>query len=190
MTGDEDTGGMASEPWEHIYSDERHALRASILMYEAARTMTDVERAAFFGLPQGCRMREGAKIISPENLKIGEYCWIGEGAILDASGHLEIGSHTSIGLSVFVWTHDSHRMNTRGDNRPDQNHMIKRTPTKIGNNCFIGGPSVIMPGVTIGDRCVIAPMSMVRKDLPDGAVFAPYVELTKDVERIKRHLNL
>ena len=49
-------------------------------------SMTDVERAKFLGLPKGCRIRENAKIISQENLKIGNNVWIGESAILDASG--------------------------------------------------------------------------------------------------------
>lgn len=98
----------------HAFLDPRTELRSSILSYESTRFMTDVERAKYFGLPEGCRIRDGAKIISPEKLTIGEFCWIGEGAILDASGGLEIGSHTSIGLSVFVWTHDSHKLNISG----------------------------------------------------------------------------
>ena len=34
------------------------------------QNMSDVERATFFGLPDGCRIRENAKIISKENLNI------------------------------------------------------------------------------------------------------------------------
>jgi acetyltransferase-like isoleucine patch superfamily enzyme len=172
------------------FFDARTDIRAQILNYEAARTMSDVERARFFGLPEGCRMREGAKIISPEKLLIGANCWIGENAILDASGGLEIGEHTSIGLSVFVWTHDSHKMNIRGENQRENNHRIKRRPTKIGSRVFLAGPSVIMPGVTVGDGCVIAPMSLVNEDLPDGTVYKPYANLLRDVQDIKTHLGL
>jgi acetyltransferase-like isoleucine patch superfamily enzyme len=152
-------------PWE---------IRKQILDYQATACMSDVERAAYFGLPKGCRMREGAKIISPQNLKIGEDCWIGEGAVLDASGGLEIGANTSIGLGVFLWTHDSHKNNIRGENTRDASHKIKRAPTKIGSNCFISGPTVVMPGVTVGDKCIIAPMSVVYEDLPDRTVYKPY----------------
>ena len=42
-------------------------LRVQILKYFASSTMTDVERAKLFGLPENCRMREGAKIISPSS---------------------------------------------------------------------------------------------------------------------------
>jgi acetyltransferase-like isoleucine patch superfamily enzyme len=171
--------------FDEPFFEKRQDLRSMILKYEAARTMSDVERARFFNLPNGCRMREGAKIISPENLKIGEHCWIGEGAILDASGGLDIGDHTSIGLNVFLWTHDSHQMNIRGQNQRENNHRIKRRPTKIGSRCFIAGPSVVMPGVTIGEGCIIAPMSLVDRDLEPRTVFKPYADILKDIEAIK-----
>lgn len=170
----------------NLKSEDRHSkLRPEILQRIASSIMTDDERAEFYGLPTGCRMREGAKIISRENLVIGEHCWIGEGAMLDASGGLEIGSHTSIGLNVMLWTHDSHKLNLRGQNTPDKQNQIKRKRTKIGSNCFIGGPSVVMPGVTIGNSCIIAPGSILYKDLPDRTVFQPYKELLSGLDKIE-----
>ena len=135
---------LEETPWE---------IRRQILMYQASECMSDVERAQFLGLPEGCRMRERAKIISPENLVIGKNCWIGEGAILDASGGLKIGENCSIGLGVYLWTHDSFKLNLRGKNTREHSSRILRKRTKIGSNCFIGGPAVVMPGVTIGDKC-------------------------------------
>lgn len=42
----------------------------------------------------------------------------------------------------------------------------------IGNNDWIGGNSVICPGVTIGDNVVIGAGSVVTKDIPDWSVAA------------------
>lgn len=165
--------------------DRNNALREDILKRIAGSILTDDERASFWGLPEGCRMREGAKIISPENLVIGKYCWIGEGAILDASGGLEIGEQTSIGLNVMLWTHDSHKLNIRGENSPESSHKIKRLKTKIGSNCFIAGPSVIMPGVSIGNKCIVGPGSVVYEDLPDKTIYQPYREMVDSLEKIK-----
>lgn len=162
-------------PWE---------TREQILRYQASQCMSDTERAQFFGLPTGSRMRERAKILSPENLKLGKNCWIGEGAILDASGGLEIGEDTSIGLNVMLWTHDSHPLNIAGKNLSEHKARILRKPTRIGSRCFIGGPSVVMPGVTIGDQCVIAPMSVVYADLPDKTVYRPYENFLNEKARI------
>lgn len=171
---------------QRLHDDISLELREQILLYHSTATLADSERAAVLGLPSGCRIREGAKIIAPDQLTIGENCWIGENAILDASGHLEIGKSTSIGLSVFVWTHDSHLMNKQSKNTKDDNKLIIRKKTIIGDNCFIAGHSVIMPGVTIGNHCIIGPMSVVYKDLPDHSVYAPYRDMYKLIGENKK----
>jgi acetyltransferase-like isoleucine patch superfamily enzyme len=169
-------------------------LRPEILSRVLGQLLTDDERSVLFGLPEGCRIREGAKIISPEKLKIGENCWIGENAILDASGGLEIGSHTSIGLSVFIWSHTSHLTNLSMRNEM-ASELIQRKPTKIGNGCFIAGPSVILPGVTIGDKVLVRPFSTVEKDVPsrslvDATGIKESVFTEDRIQRmIRKHLN-
>lgn len=151
--------------------ERNQKLRAQILQYFISSVMTDDERAELLGLPTGCRIREGAKIISRENFDCGEFVWIGEGAVLDASGGLTIGEHTSIGLYVLVWSHTSYLANVTFNNFIGS-PLIERKPTKIGKGCFIAGHSVIYPGVTIGDRVVVLPMSVVTKNVPDNCIVA------------------
>lgn len=43
-------------------------------------------------------------------------------------------------------------------------------PVNIGNNVWIGGRSVINPGVTIGDNAVVASGAVVTKDVPANVV--------------------
>ncbi len=43
-------------------------------------------------------------------------------------------------------------------------------PVTIGNNVWIGGDTVINPGVTIGDNTVIGAGSVVTKEIPSGVV--------------------
>lgn len=43
-------------------------------------------------------------------------------------------------------------------------------PVKIGDNVWIGGRSVINPGVTVGNNVVIASGSVVTKDVPDNVI--------------------
>lgn len=43
-------------------------------------------------------------------------------------------------------------------------------PVAVGNNVFIGINNIIMPGVTIGDDCIVAAGSVVTRDVPSGMV--------------------
>lgn len=165
-----------------LFKNEKrnNELRNDILKRFISGVMTDDERAEIFGLPEGCRMREGSKIISPENFICGKYVWIGENAILDASGGLEVGDHTSVGLSVFIWSHTSHLVNLSMNNII-KSPLIQKNKTKIGSGCFIGGPSVIYSGVTVGDKVVILPMSVVTKDIQSNTIVggSPAKEIRK-----------
>jgi acetyltransferase-like isoleucine patch superfamily enzyme len=164
---------------------ELRATRSQILRYRTADLMNDRERAAFFGLPQGCRMRENAKIISPDQLKCGKNVWIGEGAVLDASGGLEIGDNSQIGLGVMLWSHSSHRQALKGETGTSRAEVVRRA-TRIGSNCFIAGPSAVGPGVTIGDGVIVSPLSFVDRDLPDGAVYSNNKERARLESRVDK----
>jgi acetyltransferase-like isoleucine patch superfamily enzyme len=168
-------------------------LRNQILTYHMTDVLTDHERARFLGLPEGCRIRERAKILAREKLFLGQHVWIGEGAVLDAQGGLTIGDYTQIGLNVMIWSHTSHIEARFGGRRQELSSTaaahgkgIQYLPTKIGSNVFIAGPSVIAPGVTIGDRVIISPLSFVDRDLPDNAVFSPANDMRKLQARIDK----
>lgn len=160
--------GMRIEDF-YIDDERNNRNREYVQKQEFARGLTDEERAKFWGLPKGCRMRENAKIICPENFICGENVWIGEGAVLDASGGLEIGSNTSIGLNVMIWSHTSFLTNLTLNNEQGSD-LIARAKTTIGSGCFIAGPSVIYHGVTLGDKTVVLPMSVVNKNLSGNCI--------------------
>jgi acetyltransferase-like isoleucine patch superfamily enzyme len=168
-------------------------LREQILTYAISQSMTDRERAKLLGLPDGCRIRENAKIISPENLICGKNVWIGEGTVLDASGGLEIGDNTQFGLYTLVFSHDSVFQALAGETGTSRK-KIMRKPVCIGSNCFIGGLSIILPGVTIGNRAIVRPMSLIGKDVPDRKVtLGDYgdriVDLEQRMELVERKLK-
>ena len=62
---------------------------------------------------------------------------------------VHVGAQSYVAFDVRVLTHDM----TRG----------LYLHTRIGRNCFIGGRSLILPGVTIGDNCVVGAGSVVTK---------------------------
>lgn len=93
-------------------------------------------------------------------MSIGEGSRIALGAKLDRTNPrgIHIGLNTGIGAGAVVLTHDF--VNTR------------HVDTKIGNNCHIGINAIILPGISIGDHCIIAPASVVMKDVQDGSLVA------------------
>jgi len=56
--------------------------------------------------------------------------------------------------------------------------------TRVGANCFIGGCSLILPGVEIGDNCVVGAGSVVTKSVPPRSLVAgnPARVLRSDIE--------
>ena len=166
--------------------DTDDSLRKQILTYHISGVLTDRERARLLNLPRGCRIRERAKILKPENFRCGENVWIGEGAVLDAQGGLEIGDNTQVGLNVMIWSHTSHNQAISGKTGSGTKEGIEYKSTKIGKNVLIAGPSVIAPGVTIGDGAIISPLTFVSRDVPDDAVLSPHRDLRNLQKRVTR----
>lgn len=59
----------------------------------------------------------------------------------------------------------NHRMET-----PDRH--IKSMPVRIKKGAFIGAHSIILKGVTIGEKSIIGAGSVVTKNVPDGEIWA------------------
>lgn len=83
---------------------------------------------------------------------------------------ISIGSHVTISYGCSFLTHDGATWVFREQEK--YKNVIKYGTIKIGNNCFIGANSTIMPNVTIGDNCVIGACSLVNKNVPSGEVWA------------------
>ena len=52
------------------------------------------------------------------------------------------------------------------------NRKSFKQETRIGNRVFIGVNAVVLPGVTIGDNCIVGAGAVVTKDVPSNSVVA------------------
>jgi len=99
------------------------------------------------------------------NIQGGENSFVNSGCTILDGGKVQIGKHVLIGPNVGIYT-AVHPIDWR-ERATGAEHG---EPITIGDYCWIGGSAVICPGVTIGNRCVIAAGAVVVKDVPDDSM--------------------
>ena len=85
-------------------------------------------------------------------------------SVIVAGSSIEIGEDTIIGSGVMILDNDFHVMGTGFSWVSECSTNSK--PIKIGRGCFIGSRSMILKGVTLGDRAIIGAGAVVTKDVP------------------------
>lgn len=121
------------------------------------------EKAKFLGFGKGSSVYDNVLVLG--KVKVGENTWVGPNVILDGSGGLTIGSNCAISPGVQIYSHDSVKRTLSGGTKP-----IELAETIIGDNTHIGPNVVILKGVKIGNRVVVAAGSVVTKDVPDSVI--------------------
>lgn len=105
--------------------------------------------------------------------------YIGDDCLISCANSIEIGSYTLIAHGVQIFDNDSHPLDWnlrqqdwqmimagQAQNRP----AIATAPIRIGQHVWLGFNSIILKGVTIGDRSIIAAGSVVTSDIPSDVV--------------------
>ena len=84
-------------------------------------------------------------------------------------GPVEIGSHVNLaqGITVTALNHIFDDTEKRIDEQG-----VSTNPVTIEDDVWIGANAVILPGVTIGNHCVIAAGAVVTKDVPPHSLVA------------------
>lgn len=99
------------------------------------------------------------------NIEVGEHFFANYNFTVLDVGKVRIGDYAQIAPNVAIYTagHPIH---------PDARNSGYEfgLDVTIGNSVWIGGNTVILPGVTIGNNVVIGAGSVVGKDLPDNVV--------------------
>lgn len=99
------------------------------------------------------------------NIEVGENFFANYGLTVLDVGRVTIGDNVQIAPNVSIYTagHPIH---------PDSRNSGYEygLPITIGNNVWIGGNVVILPGIVIGNNAVIGAGSVVTKDIPDNMI--------------------
>ena len=116
---------------------------------------------------------QGLEIVSPFTCDYGKNIHLGNDVFINCYCYLMDGANITIGNHVFIGPYcgfytASHPLDAKRRNEG----LEQALPITVGDDCWFGANVSIMPGVTIGQGCVIAAGSVVTKDVPDNCLVA------------------
>ncbi|KAL0224759.1 hypothetical protein RCL1_002671 [Eukaryota sp. TZLM3-RCL] len=151
-----------------------HDLNSSILPTDRAPIYTKlfgrVGSSAYIEIPFRCDYGY--------NITIGDNFYCNFDCVFLDCGLINIGDGVMLGPGVHIYT-----VNHPLDVETRKSLLEYTKPVRIGDNCWIGGKSIILPGVTIGEGSVVAAGSIVTKDVP------PFVLVAGSPAVIKKQLR-
>jgi acetyltransferase-like isoleucine patch superfamily enzyme len=145
----------------------RHADAAKLAANTAyhLRGMTHGQWAKVYGHPR-LRVVSGHRrtlLCGWGKVTFGDRCFVNAGTILFSVLEVTIGNDVALANEVYILDSNSH--GTEGRNPYD-------APVRIGDGTWVGARAVILPGVTIGKRVVVAAGAVVSRDVPDDSIVA------------------
>lgn len=109
---------------------------------------------------------------SEPTLEIGDETFIGHQTSFAIGRRITIGKNCLIAGGVTIRDYDGHPLDA------EERRILRKViaeeirPVVIGDDCWIGGRALILKGVTIGSRSIVAARSVVTKDVPPDVIVA------------------
>jgi maltose O-acetyltransferase len=145
---------------EFNHMDSRNLERKSAILKEL---LGEVEEGVWIEAPFYCDYGE--------NIRIGRNSFLNFNCLLLDDNLISIGKNALIGPNVQIYT-AGHPLSAKERiiTDPVERYLTHTQPVSIGDNVWIGGNTLIMPGVNIGDNVTIGAGSIVTKDLTDNCI--------------------
>ena len=121
---------------------------------------TDLEIGDDFRIWSGHRQ---TLVTGGGRLRIGDRCFVNVGTVLVCVREIVVGDDVALANEVYVMDSNSHGVEGRA-------HV--ESPVRIGDGTWLGARAMVLPGVTIGRRVVVAAGAVVTRDVPDDVLVA------------------
>ena len=125
-----------------------------------ARTLTQL-----LGSWNGAVIRAPFHVDYGKNIHFGPGCFVNYGCFFMDICEIRIGARCQFGTAVQLLTEDRPHDVARRSKGQEWGR-----PISIGDDVWIGGNSVINPGVTVGSNTVIGSGSVVTRSIPSGVI--------------------
>jgi acetyltransferase-like isoleucine patch superfamily enzyme len=99
----------------------------------------------------------------------------GSGVVLSARSRISIGSYVNLGGNVRIYDHDFHALDPQARRLPmdAQSAQIRTEAVEIGDDVFVGANAMILKGVRLGARTIVAAGAVVFKgDYPPDCLLS------------------
>ena len=103
-------------------------------------------------------------------IEIGDDVYVGGFSQIHSMFTLEIGSGSVLSEHVYL-SDTAHGLNPMAGPIMQQ-PLESKGPVRIGRSVFIGFGASVLPGVTLGDHCVVAARSVVTRSFPAYSMVA------------------
>lgn len=152
-----------------------HKARRLILLYNSSDSKDAEGRLSILNELFG-HIEQGVWLEAPffcdygENISIGEHTFVNTNCMFLDDNLIKIGKNGLIGpyVQIYTATHPLIASKRIYNSNNGTRYKTSAMPVNIGNNVWIGGNSVIMPGVSIGNNVTVGAGSVVTKDIPDN----------------------
>lgn len=114
------------------------------------------------------RIIGGPRAARQLGVKVGDGCRIYSLDVASERKLLTIGNRVTISVGVKFITHDGVGWLARDHS----GRRYRYAAIEIGDDCFIGAHSIVLPGIRIGDGVIVGAGSVVTKSIPNGLVVA------------------
>lgn len=115
----------------------------------------------------GVKICSNVTIIGNANIKIGANTWIGHKTLILASDSINIGANVNIAPKVYIGT-GTHLIEPNGESIAGKG--LSR-PISIGDGAWICAGSILVAGVSIGRKSIVAAGAVVIQDIPDNQLW-------------------